>query len=101
MEIGIACAQAQLDELIERAVNGEHVVISSAAGSVKLLPTSKPSSRPSRPSGVEDLWGVLKGKIHYTEGWDTPLSNQEAQNFFGCQRSEEEPPEGSDRRSCP
>lgn len=98
MEIGIACAQAQLDELIERAVNGEQVVINSTMGSVTLLPTSKPSRR---PASVEELWGVMKGKIHYTEGWDAPLSNQEAQNLFGNECSEKELPEGSDRRSGP
>ncbi|MDL0433820.1 hypothetical protein QPM17_22010 [Marinobacter sp. TBZ242] len=90
--------QEWLDRLVERAHSGEKVSITSSSGKcVELRPVE---AAPKHAGGITELVGAMKGEIHYTEGWDAPLSANEAKKLF-AEVDETETPGGSDRQSPP
>ncbi|WP_254275404.1 type II toxin-antitoxin system Phd/YefM family antitoxin [Halomonas sp. 3H] len=81
MKIGIEEAEVQLEKLIERAHSGEHIIITGHSdGNVELIPAGE---SPRRAVTNTVLLGSMRGEIDYEEGWDAPLSEVEAKEFFG------------------
>jgi len=59
-------AKSNLSGLVKRASTGEDIVIASRGKPLAVL-TRLPRERKDLP------WGVLKGKVHMTRGFDAPL----------------------------
>ncbi|MGQ4879214.1 type II toxin-antitoxin system Phd/YefM family antitoxin [Billgrantia sp. LNSP4103-1] len=81
MKIAIEEAQLRLDELIERAHQGEQILISGGDGAlVEMLPVNMPESRQRK---TDTLRGALRGEIQYEDGWDEPMTDDEVSCFLG------------------
>ena len=62
-------AKTKLSDLVERAVNGEDIVIAkSGRPRVRLVPVVE-RTEPRRP-------GALKGRIWFEPGWEADLTDQ-------------------------
>jgi prevent-host-death family protein len=66
MTVNIFEAKTQLSKLIQRAENGEDVVIARAGKPVVRLTRLLPEKRPI-------IFGLMKGKIHVSDDFDDPL----------------------------
>lgn len=75
MEVNVHEAKTQLSRLIERALAGEEVIIARAGKpAVRLMPLEP---KPGR------ILGSAAGTIHFTEGWDQPMTGAELEEFLG------------------
>jgi prevent-host-death family protein len=75
MEVNIHEAKTQLSKLIERAVQGEEVVIAKAGKPLVKLVKIKPKAR--------RILGSAAGTIEFVEGWDKPMTDEEFEEFVG------------------
>ena len=76
MYFNISEAKAQLSRLIERALNGEEVVISKAnVPCVRITPYLK--------SGVKRTGGQWKGLVRISKDFDRPLPSEIKNAFNG------------------
>ncbi len=67
-QVNLAEAKAKLSDLVDRAANGEDIVIARAGRPrVRLVPV-KERTEPRRP-------GALKGQIWFGPGWDEDLTD--------------------------
>ena len=67
MQVNMYEAKTQLSKLVERAANGEEIIIAKAGKPVARLTTlSQPKRQP----------GSMKGQIHYGPGFDDPLPEE-------------------------
>lgn len=73
MEVNIHEAKTHLSKLIERAMNGEEVVIAKAG---------KPMVRLTRIEKPRVRLGTMKGLIRFKPGWDDPLTDAEIEELF-------------------
>ena len=75
MEVNIHQAKNQLSKLIERARNGDEVIIAKVGKPVaKLVPVERRSRRE---------FGSAAGQITFQDGWDAPLTAKEMAEFIG------------------
>jgi len=75
MEVNIHEAKTQLSKLIERAVQGEEVVIAKAGKPLVKLVKIKPKAK--------RILGSAAGTIEFIEGWDKPMTDEEFEEFVG------------------
>lgn len=74
MRYSVHEARTQLSQLLDLVENGEEVVIIRYGEAVaKLVPVRKPGKR---------VLGSMRGQISWTEGWERPMTDQEANVFF-------------------
>lgn len=66
-QVNVAEAKAKLSDLVERAVNGEDVVIARAGRPRVRLVAVTEQVAPRRP-------GALRGRIVFGPGWDEDLT---------------------------
>jgi prevent-host-death family protein len=75
MEINIHDAKTNLSKLIQKAENGEEVIIARAGKpAVKLVPV------PARPR--RRIIGSAKGKVWISDDFDSPETNTEIEDLF-------------------
>jgi prevent-host-death family protein len=74
MEVSIHEAKAQLSRLIERAQQGEEIIIAKAGHPVVRL-TPIRSDKP--------VLGSARGTITMQPGWDDPMTPEEVEEIFG------------------
>lgn len=70
-EVNISEAKAQLSDLIERAVNGEEIVICNRNVPAVILKPVVPPKKPDRRLG---LW---KGRFRVPDDFNAPLTDDE------------------------
>lgn len=70
-QVNISEAKAQLSDLVERAANGEEIVICNRNVPVVILKPVAPVKRPERRLG---LW---KGRFRVPDDFNAPLSEDE------------------------
>ena len=75
MELNIHQAKTHLSRLIERALQGEEIIIAKAGKPVAKLVRFQP--KPKR------VLGSAAGTIEFAAGWDAPLTDQELEEFLG------------------
>lgn len=74
MEVSVYEAKTQLSRLLDLVLDGEEVVICRHGKPVaRLEPAGKPGKVP---------FGAMRGEFELTEGWDRPLSPEEADRFW-------------------
>ena len=73
--VNIHEAKTHLSRLVERVEAGEEVVIARAGRPVARLVPYHPRREARRP-------GLLKGRISWTEDWDSPEVNAEIAALF-------------------
>jgi prevent-host-death family protein len=72
-------AKTQLSRIIERVERGEEVVISRAGNPVaKVVPLTPGVHRRGR--------GMLRGRLHLAEDWDSAAVNESIAEDFGADR---------------
>lgn len=72
-------AKTQLSRIIERVERGEEVVISRAGTPVaKVVPLTGTVNRRGR--------GMLRGRLHLAEDWDSAAVNESIADDFGAGR---------------
>jgi prevent-host-death family protein len=76
VEVNIHQAKTHLSRLIERALQGEEVIIAKAGKPVVKLVRI-------RPAGNRRVFGSAAGTVWFAEGWDAPLTDAELQEFLG------------------
>lgn len=74
MEVNIHEAKTQLSRLIERAQQGEEVIIAKAGRPVVRLTAIDPP---------QPILGSARGLVIAREGWDAPLTDEEMKELFG------------------
>ncbi len=73
MQVNIYDAKSQLSKLIDRALEGEEIIIANAGKPmVKLTPIRQP---------VQRVLGAAKGRYNLPEGWEQPMSEAEYEEF--------------------
>lgn len=75
MEVNIHEAKTHLSRLIERALEGEDVVIAKAGRPMVRLTVVKPKLR--------RRLGTAAGQIHWKEGWEAPMTAAALDEFLG------------------
>ena len=75
MEVNIHEAKTQLSKLIERAIQGEEVVIAKAGKPLVKLVKIKPKAK--------RILGSAAGTIEFVEGWDKSMTDEEFEEFVG------------------
>ncbi len=68
-QVNVAEAKAKLSDLVERAANGEDIVIARAGKPRVRLVAVPERTEPRRP-------GALKGRIVFHPGWDDDLTDE-------------------------
>ncbi len=77
MQVNMHEAKSQLSKLIEKAMNGEEVVIAKAGKPMVKL-TKVKTARPKR------IFGNLEGKWEEPDpNWWKPMTDEEAKEFLG------------------
>lgn len=75
MNVNVHGAKTQLSKLLDLVEDGEPVVIERHGRPVaQLVPV-----RRRRPSPL----GAMRGQFTMTEGWERPLTDEEAETFWG------------------
>jgi len=74
--VNIHAAKTHFSRLVERAANGEEIIIAKAGKPVARLMPLAVSARPRR-------LGLLKGKIKIAEDFDAPLPEEILRQFEG------------------
>lgn len=72
MQVEIEEAKARLNELVQRATQGEEIIISAAERAVKLVPVEKPAPVEQKAKKRRQM-GTLEGKIWMSDDFDEPL----------------------------
>ncbi|MDX5976212.1 hypothetical protein [Vreelandella alkaliphila] len=85
MKISVDEAQQQLEEVIALAQQGHDITISGDAGTVKLMKI--PTTANGDDHGWQSIFGVMKDQITYEEGWDAPLTGDQAKEIFGEEKA--------------
>ena len=67
-------AKTQLSKLLDLLEEGEEIVIQRHGHPVARLVRAQAEAKPKL--------GAMKGEISWTEGWDRPLSGDEAEAFW-------------------
>ena len=78
MEVNVHHAKTHLSKLIAAAESGEEVIIARAGKAVVRMVPIAPPARKSR----KNLLGSGKGKIWFTDDWDSEETNLEIQKLF-------------------
>ena len=73
-EVSIAEMKGSLSSLLERAAEGEDIVITRRGQPIAML--TRPPAHPNRPK-----LGTLAGTITYMDGWDEPMTDEEFVEF--------------------
>ena len=74
MQYNVHEAKTQLSRLLDLVEQGEDVVI---------VRHGQPVAKLVRPkSGAKPRLGGMRGEIEWTEGWDKPMTDQEADAFW-------------------
>jgi prevent-host-death family protein len=74
MDVSVHAAKTQLSKLLDLVEDGEEVVIKRHGRAVaQLVPV-----RRRRPSAL----GAMRGQFEMVEGWERPLSDEEAEAFW-------------------
>jgi prevent-host-death family protein len=74
MDVSVHAAKTQLSKLLDLVEDGEEVVIKRHGRAVaQLVPV-----RQRRPSAL----GAMRGQFEMVEGWERPLSDEEAEAFW-------------------
>jgi len=68
-QVNVAEAKAKLSDLMDRAANGEDIVIAKAGKPRVRLVAVPQRTEPRRP-------GALKGRIVFHPGWDDDLTDE-------------------------
>lgn len=95
VEVNVHHAKTHLSRLIQRAENGEEVIIARAGKpAVKLVPVE-----PNRPERKYRVPGRLKGKLNLPENWEEEwkLMDKELEELMNDEPLISEPPPGTDR----
>jgi prevent-host-death family protein len=75
--VNIHAAKTHFSRLVERAANGEEIIIAKAGKPVaRLMPLAVPTRR--------RRLGLLKGKIKIADDFDAPLPEEVLRLFYGC-----------------
>jgi prevent-host-death family protein len=74
--VNIHEAKTHFSRLVERVEAGEELVIARAGRPVARLVPYRPRREPREP-------GLLQGKIHVADDWDSPEVNDEIAELFG------------------
>lgn len=74
MKVSVHYAKTQLSRLLDLLEQGEEVVIERHGRPVARLVRVNASAKPRL--------GSMKGEISWQEGWERPLSDQEAEAFW-------------------
>lgn len=74
MEVNIHQAKTHLSRLVERALAGEEVIIAKSG---------TPLVRLVRIEHQKPELGTARGQFILTDGWDSPLSDEELESLFG------------------
>lgn len=74
IEVSVHEAKTQLSRLLDLVQDGEEVVIRRHGKPVARLAAVRP--------GDESPFGAMKGEFDLPEGWDRPLSSEEADAFW-------------------
>jgi len=92
-----------VEELVDRAANGEDIVITrNGKPAVRLVPVEEPSvlesdriiaREPKRPL----RFGLLKGKVWIADDFDDPLPDDLLKAFYGLEPNESWPAEREGR----
>jgi len=69
-------AKTHLSKLVEMAEHGEDVIIARAGKPVARLTQLKPEKKPI-------VFGLLKGKLHVADDFDSPLPEDILRDFEG------------------
>lgn len=69
-------AKTHLSKLVEMAEHGEDVIIARAGKPVARLTQLKPEKKPI-------VFGLLKGKLHVADDFDSPLPEDVLRDFEG------------------
>lgn len=72
MQVNVHEAKTTLSKLIERAIQGEEVIIAKAG---------TPAVRLVRIAKKKRVFGSAAGTIEFTEGWDAPMTPEEIEVF--------------------
>jgi prevent-host-death family protein len=73
MNVSVHGAKTQLSKLLDLVENGEHVVIERHGQPVaQLVPVRRRRTSPL---------GAMRGQFEMTEGWEKPLTDEEADEF--------------------
>lgn len=70
-QFNIHTAKTHLSRLVDRAANGENIVIARAGRPVARIVAFEGTPEPRKP-------GLLRGKISITENFDDPLDGEDA-----------------------
>jgi prevent-host-death family protein len=74
MIVDVQEAQTQLSTLLDMLEDGEEIVITRHGRTVARLVPAKAAGKPQL--------GAMRGEIQWTEGWDRPMTDQEADAFL-------------------
>jgi len=75
--VNIHAAKTHFSRLVERAANGEEIIIAKAGKPVaRLMPLAVPGRR--------RRLGLLKGRIKIAPDFDAPLPEEVLRLFYGC-----------------
>ena len=74
MTVSVHEAKTQLSRLIDLLEEGEDIVIVRRGKEVARLVRAKATAKPQL--------GTMKGQISWTEGWDRPMTDEEADAFW-------------------
>jgi prevent-host-death family protein len=74
MNVSVHEAKTQLSKLLDLIEQGEEVTIERHGRPVARLVRANASKKPQ--------FGAMKGEFSYTEGWDKPLTDDEADAFW-------------------
>jgi prevent-host-death family protein len=73
MNVSVHGAKTQLSKLLDLVENGEHVVIERHGQPVaQLVPVRRRRTSPL---------GAMRGQFEMTDGWEKPLTDEEADEF--------------------
>ena len=76
MTVSVHEAKTQLSKLLDLIEQGEDVVILRHGRPVAQLVRAKAAKKPQL--------GAMRGEISWKEGWESPLSSDEADAFWGA-----------------
>lgn len=76
-------AQEHLSELLDRAENGEVIVIErQGRPAMKLVPVPASEKHKVDRVGRQNLLNSAKGEIWFSDDWDSPETNKEIADLF-------------------
>jgi prevent-host-death family protein len=76
MNVSVHAAKTHLSRLLDLVEGGEEVIVERHGKPVAQLVAVHPRRAAS-------AFGAMRGEITMTEGWERPLSDEEAEAFWG------------------